>query len=76
MISRQSTTRMVLPKERAQYMAVHQSIELHQARCVKCKKIIADDSTPIESAGLKPEDIRSIRIKCKNCGTLNFVSHK
>ncbi len=75
MISRNATTRMVLPKERAQYMAVHQPVELHQARCVKCKKIIADNSEPIESSGLKP-DVRSIRIKCKNCGTLNFVSHR
>lgn len=77
MIDRSNTTRMVMPRAEVELNRDpdYPKVELHQARCVKCKSIIADNSEPIDSSGLKP-DVRSIRIKCKNCKTINFVSHK
>lgn len=57
------------------------SVTIYYARCVKCGGIIADNLEPIEASGLKPEDIRSMRIKCHHrygreaCGHINFVSH-
>lgn len=77
MIERTPTTRMVAPRAEVEMTA-----EMFYARCVNCGKIIADDKEPIEATGLKPEDIKSIRVKChhyigkEKCNQINFVSHK
>lgn len=55
---------------------------IYHAKCKKCGGIISDSSWPVEVSSLKPEDVKSQRIKChhrygKNaCGHLNFVRHK
>lgn len=73
MISRSQSTCMVMPRAEVEMT--------YYARCRKCGKIIADDTSPLEVTTLKPE-VKSTRIKCGNyigrdkCNQINFVSHK
>lgn len=70
MIERRSPLNMVEPRAE-----VEMKEKLHFAKCRHCGKIIADDTLPLEVKTLKPEGVRALRIKCRNCGKMNFVSH-
>lgn len=92
MIDRNQPTTMVMPRaaielggnragRRTANREALRKQGIYTADCVKCGGIIADDTEPIEASGLKPESIRSMRIKCgnyvgsKKCNQINFVSH-
>lgn len=75
MIERAKTTRMVMPRAAVEMHSMSANESVYYARCKKCGGIIADDTEPLDVSGLKPE-VLSIRIRCRNCKKINFVSHK
>lgn len=70
MIDHSTTTRMVMPRAE-----VEMSTERILWRCRKCKSIIGDSNYEVVIETKEPGCKRS-RIICKNCKTINFVSHE
>ena len=77
-----NSTNMILPRAAVEMHSMSAGQTVYYARCKKCGGIIGDDTEPLEVSGLKPEDVKSTRIKCHHyvgrdkCGHINFVSHK